>query len=172
VRIVPSVSYAGPGGSAELLGAFFAEGGQYLEHRIFVEHDQPHCTSNVVFKGALTGAGSHTVWIGDVLVRRSATGTDTYEMNRNLLLDDGPRADSVPNLELETGDVASAGHASATGRFDDEHLFYLQSRGITEKEARRLVVLGFLAEIVQAIGEPALEERLIAALEAEMEAAS
>jgi len=114
VRIVPTVSYAGPGGSAELLGAFFAEGGQYLEHRIFVEHDQPHCTSNVVFKGALSGAGSHTVWIGDVLVRRTATGTDTYEMNRNLLLDDGPRADSVPNLELETGDVASAGHASAT----------------------------------------------------------
>lgn len=151
VRIVPSVSYAGPGGSAELLGAFFAEGGQYLEHRIFVEHDQPHCTSNVVFKGALTGAGSHTVWIGDVLVRRTATGTDTYEMNRNLLLDDGPRADSVPNLELETGDVASAGHASATGRFDDEQLFYLQARGIPERIARQLVVRGFFVDVLARI---------------------
>lgn len=151
VRIVPSVSYSGPGGSAELLGAFFAEGGQYLEHRIFVEHDQPHCTSNVVFKGALTGAGSHTVWIGDVLVRRTATGTDTYEMNRNLLLDDGPRADSVPNLELETGDVASAGHASATGRFDDEQLFYLQARGIPERIARQLVVRGFFVDVLARI---------------------
>ncbi len=151
VRIVPSVSYSGPGGSAELLGAFFAEGGQYLEHRIFVDHEQPHCSSNVVFKGALTGAGSRTVWIGDVLVRRTATGTDTYEMNRNLLLDDGPRADSVPNLELETGDVVSAGHASATGRFDDEQLFYLQARGIPERVARQLVVRGFFVDVLARI---------------------
>ena len=151
VRILPSVSYEGPGGSAELLGAFLADGPQYLEHRIFVDHAQPHCASNVVFKGALSGAGAHTVWIGDVLVRREATGTDTYEMNRNLLLDDGPRADSVPNLELETGDVASAGHASATGRFDDEQLFYLQSRGITEQVARQLVVRGFFVDVLARI---------------------
>jgi Fe-S cluster assembly protein SufD len=151
VRILPSVSYAGPGGSAELLGAFLAEGSQYLEHRIFVDHDQPHCSSRVVFKGALSGPGAHTVWIGDVLVRRSATGIDTYEMNRNLLLDDGPRADSVPNLELETGDVVSAGHASATGKFDDEQLFYLMARGIPERTARQLVVRGFFADVVARI---------------------
>jgi Fe-S cluster assembly protein SufD len=151
VRILPSVSYAGPGGSAEILGAFLAEDGQYLEHRIFVDHDEPHCSSRVVFKGALSGAGSHTVWIGDVLVRRSATGIDTYEMNRNLLLDDGPRADSVPNLELETGDVLSAGHASATGKFDDEQLFYLMARGIPERVARQLVVRGFFADVLARI---------------------
>lgn len=151
VRMAPSVSYAGPGGSAELLGAFLADNGQYLEHRIFVEHDQPHCTSSVVYKGALAGEGSHTVWIGDVLVRREAIGTDTYEMNRNLLLEDGPRADSVPNLELETGDVASAGHASATGRFDDEQLFYLQARGIPERVARQLVVRGFFVDVLNRI---------------------
>lgn len=154
VRILPSVSYSGPGGSAELLGAFLAEGQQYLEHRIFVSHEQPHCSSNVVYKGALSGQGAHTVWIGDVLVRREAIGTDTYEMNRNLLLNDGPRADSVPNLELETGDVASAGHASATGRFDDEQLFYLQSRGITEQAARQLVVRGFFVDVLARIPSP------------------
>ncbi len=157
VRMLPSVSYAGPGGSAELLGAFLADDGQYLEHRIFVEHDEPHCSSNVVYKGALAGAGSHTVWIGDVLVRRTATGTDTYEMNRNLLLDDGARADSVPNLELETGDVASAGHASATGRFDDEQLFYLMARGIPERIARQLVVRGFFVDVLTRI--PSVEWR-------------
>jgi Fe-S cluster assembly protein SufD len=151
VRVMPSVSYRGPGGSAELLGAFLADADQFFEHRIFVDHDQPHCTSNVVYKGALSGAKAHTVWIGDVLVRRSATGIDTYEMNRNLLLNDGPRADSVPNLELETGDIVSAGHASATGRFDDEQLFYLQSRGIPESEARQLVVRGFFVEVLARI---------------------
>jgi Fe-S cluster assembly protein SufD len=151
VRILPTIEYAAPGGSAEMLGAFFAESGQYLEHRIFVDHEQPHCRSNVVFKGALAGASAHTVWVGDVLVRSTATGTDTYEMNRNLLLDEGGRADSVPNLELETGDVASAGHASATGRFDDEQLFYLMARGIPERVARQLVVRGFYADVLARI---------------------
>ena len=162
VRILPSVSYAGPGGSAELLGAFLADGPQYLEHRIFVEHNQPHCSSNVVYKGALSGPGAHTVWIGDVLVRREAIGIDTYELNRNLLLDDGPRADSVPNLELETGDVLSAGHASATGRFDDEQLFYLQSRGITERLARQLVVRGFFVDVLARIPSTEWRELILA----------
>jgi Fe-S cluster assembly protein SufD len=151
VRMMPSVAFSGPGGSAEVLGAFLADAGQYFEHRIFIDHGQPHCTSNVVFKGALSGEGTHTVWVGDVLVRRGAVGTDTYEMNRNLLLDDGARADSVPNLELETGDVASAGHASATGRFDDEQLFYLMARGIPEAVARQLVVRGFFVDVLARI---------------------
>ena len=181
VRIVPTVSYAGPGGSVELLGAFLAEAGQYLEHRIFVDHDQPHCSSSVVFKGALAGEGAHTVWIGDVLVRREAVGIDTYEMNRNLLLDDGARADSVPNLELETGDVASAGHASATGRFDDEQLFYLQARGIPERVARQLVVRGFFVDVLARIPSRDLRESVLqriaqrlgmdASLESELEEA-
>ena len=68
------------------------------------------------------------------------------------------------------GDIAGAGHASATGRFDDEQLFYLRSRGISEQEARRLVVLGFLLEVVQKIGQPELESRLLAAIEAELAA--
>ena len=151
LRVRPSVSYLGTGGNAQLLGVFLADDGQFMEHRLFVDHDQPNCTSNVVYKGALSGDKSHTVWIGDVLVRREATGIDTYEINRNLLLSDGARADSVPNLELETGDVVSAGHASATGRFDDDQLFYLQARGIDEETARQLVVRGFFADIVSRI---------------------
>lgn len=151
MRVLPSVSYLGTGGNAQLLGVFLADDGQFMEHRLFVDHDKPNCTSNVVYKGALSGDKSHTVWVGDVLVRREATGIDTYEINRNLLLSDGARADSVPNLELETGDVASAGHASATGRFDDDQLFYLQARGIDEETARQLVVRGFFADIVSRI---------------------
>ncbi|MFY9230942.1 MAG: SufD family Fe-S cluster assembly protein [Candidatus Nanopelagicales bacterium] len=152
VRMLPSVTFAGPGGSATLLGAFLASEGQYLEHRILVEHEAPHCTSSVTYKGALSGEGTHTVWVGDVVVRRDAIGTETYEMNRNLLLDDGARADSVPNLELETGDIASAGHASATGRFDDQQLFYLQARGIPERVARQLVVRGFFVDVLTRVG--------------------
>ncbi len=156
VRLVPSVRYAGPGGSAQMLGAFLATDEQFQEFRLFVDHNEPHCTSNVVFKGALSGQNTHTVWIGDVLVRREAVGIQTYEMNRNLLLDDGPRADSVPNLELETGDVVGAGHASATGRFDDEQLFYLQSRGIPETLARQLVVRGFFVDVLDKVADQQL----------------
>lgn len=168
VRVLPHVSYRAPGGRAELLGVFLADGDQYLEHRIFVDHDQPHCSSNVVYKGALSGAGAHTVWVGDVLVRRTAVGIDTYELNRNLLLDDGPRADSVPNLELETGDVAGAGHASATGRFDDEQLFYLQARGIPEGLARQLVVRGFFADVLGKIPSPQWRDALVRRISARL----
>ena len=168
VRVVPTVAYRGPGGSAELLGAFLADGDQYLEHRVFVDHDQPHCTSNVIYKGALAGESAHTVWVGDVLVRRTATGIDTYELNRNLLLNDGPRADSVPNLELETGDVAGAGHASATGRFDDEQLFYLRSRGIPEEQARQLVVRGFFADVLGRLGSDAWRDALMTRISARL----
>jgi Fe-S cluster assembly protein SufD len=168
VRIFPQVGFDGPGGDAELLGLYFADAGQHLEHRLFVDHAQPHCRSRVTYKGALQGDEAHAVWIGDVLIRAVAEGTDTYELNRNLVLTDGARADSVPNLEIETGEVAGAGHASATGRFDDEQLFYLCSRGIPENEARRLVVRGFFAEVIARIGIPAIAERLTAAVEAEL----
>lgn len=169
VRIYPSLTYAAPGGDAELLGVFFASAGQHLEHRLFVEHGQPNCRSNVAYKGALQGVGARTIWIGDVLIRAGAIGTDTYELNRNLVLTDGARADSVPNLEIETGEIVGAGHASATGRFDDEQLFYLQARGIPEDVARRLVVRGFFADLLQRIGVPDVQERLMLSIEAELE---
>ncbi|WP_034269492.1 Fe-S cluster assembly protein SufD [Actinospica robiniae] len=168
VRITPNVRYSAPGGDVELLGLYFADDGQHLEHRLFVDHSVPNCRSHVTYKGALQGEQAHTVWVGDVLIRANAEGTDTYELNRNLLLTDGARADSVPNLEIETGEIVGAGHASATGRFDDEQLFYLQARGIREDEARRLVVRGFFADVVRRIGVPDLEERLMAKVEQEL----
>ncbi|HYP44292.1 MAG TPA: Fe-S cluster assembly protein SufD [Propionibacteriaceae bacterium] len=168
VRMNTSVEYEGAGGEAELLGLYFADAGQHLEHRLFVDHNAPKTKSNVDYKGALQGQGAHAVWIGDVLIRQVAEGIETYESNRNLVLTDGARADSVPNLEIETGEIAGAGHASTTGRFDDEQLFYLRSRGIEEAEARRLVVHGFFADIIRRIGIPAIEETLLEAVEAEL----
>ncbi len=168
VRISSSVDYAGPGGSAELLGLYFADAGQHLEHRLFVDHNAPRTRSDVDYKGALQGLGAHAVWIGDVLIRKVAEGIETYEQNRNLVLTDGCRADSVPNLEIETGEIAGAGHASTTGRFDDAQLFYLQSRGIPEDEARRLVVHGFFNDIIRKIGVREIEEHLRATVEAEL----
>ena len=168
VRLHPRVVYGAPGGEADLYGLYFADAGQHLEHRLFIDHDTPHCRSNVAYKGALQGKDARAVWIGDVLIRAAAEGTDTYELNRNLVLTDGARVDSVPNLEIETGEIVGAGHASATGRFDDEQLFYLQARGIPEDEARRLVVRGFFADVVRQIGVPELEEQLMAKVEQEL----
>ncbi|THG35242.1 Fe-S cluster assembly protein SufD [Glaciibacter flavus] len=168
VRVNPSTHLAEQGADIEAFGMYFADAGQHLEQQVYVNHDAPNTRSRVTYKGALQGDGARTVWIGDVLIGNKAVGTDSYEQNRNLVLTDGTRADSVPNLEIETGDIAGAGHASATGRFDDEQLFYLMARGIREDEARRLVVRGFLSEIVQQIGDADLEQRLQAALEAEL----
>jgi len=170
VRLHPRVSYAGTGGEAELFGLYFTDAAQHQEHRLFVDHNTPHCKSNVAYKGALQGQDAHAVWIGDVLIEAKAEGTDTYEMNRNLVLTDGARVDSVPNLEIETGEIVGAGHASATGRFDDEQLFYLMARGIPADEARRLVVRGFFAELVQQIGVDDIEERLLVKIDEELEA--
>jgi Fe-S cluster assembly protein SufD len=174
VRMSATVRFAAPGGDAELLGLYFADDGQHLESRLLVDHARPDCKSNALYKGALQGdpdssrPDAHTVWIGDVLIRAEATGTDTFEVNRNLVLTDGARADSVPNLEIETGEIVGAGHASATGRFDDEQLFYLRSRGIPEEQARRLVVRGFFNEIIAKIAVPEVRERLTTAIEHEL----
>ncbi|HEY0890947.1 MAG TPA: Fe-S cluster assembly protein SufD [Nocardioides sp.] len=168
VRNDTTAEYAGPGGSVEMLGLYFADAGQHIEHRLFVDHTAPKTKSNVVYKGALQGDGAHTVWIGNVLIRKVAEGIETYEENRNLVLTDGCQADSVPNLEIETGEIEGAGHASATGRFDDTQLFYLQSRGIPEDEARRLVVHGFFNDLIRQIGVPELEEKLTSTVEAEL----
>lgn len=168
VRTSTNVDYAGPGGSAELLGLYFADAGQHFEHRLFVDHNAPKTTSNVVYKGALQGEGAHTVWIGNVLIRKVAEGIETFEENRNLVLTDGCQADSVPNLEIETGEIEGAGHASAVGRFDDEQLFYLRSRGIPETEARKLVVRGFFDDLIRRVTVPELAEKLSGQVEEEL----
>ncbi len=169
VRLSMTVEYADRGGDAELLGVYFADTGQHQEHRLVVEHTVPDCRSRVEYRGALQGEDAHAVWVGDVIIRAAATGTDTYELNRNLVLTDGARADSIPNLEIETGEVVGAGHASATGRFDDEQLFYLQSRGIPEHEARRLVVRGFFASLLARIGDESVSGPLMESVEARLD---
>ena len=169
VRLAPSVRYAAPGGDAELTGLYFADAGQHLEHRLFVDHDVPRCRSRVTYKGALQGEDAHAVWIGDVLIRPEATGTDTYEYNRNLVLTDGTRVDSVPNLEILTGEIVGAGHASASGRLEDHHLFYLMARGIPFAEARRLVIRGFFGQLIDTIEVPEFRMRIAGAIEAELE---
>ncbi|WP_046301049.1 MULTISPECIES: Fe-S cluster assembly protein SufD [unclassified Mycobacterium] len=174
VRLTGRVRFDGPGGDAEMLGLYFADDGQHLESRLLVDHAQPNCRSNVLYKGALQGdpdsalPDARTVWVGDVLIRATGVGTDTFEVNRNLVLADGARADSIPNLEIETGEIVQAGHASATGRFDDLQLFYLQARGIPEEQARRLIVRGFFGEIIGKIPVPAVQERLTEAVEREL----
>ncbi|GGD84177.1 Fe-S cluster assembly protein SufD [Microbacterium murale] len=172
VRVNPNVELAGNGSEGYLYGLSYADAGQHLESQVYLHHKGAHTKGDVLYKGALQGESAHSVWIGDVLIGANATGTDSYEANRNLVLTEGARADSIPNLEIETGDILGAGHASATGRFDDEQLFYLQARGITEEEARRLVVLGFLTDVVQRLGIPALEEELLSAIETELAAVS
>jgi Fe-S cluster assembly protein SufD len=168
VRLLPTVEFTGPGADAQLLGVYFATTGQFFEHRIFVDHCVPQAKSRVNYKGALSGDKAHTVWIGDVFIRANAEGTDTYELNRNLLLTDGARADSVPNLEIETGEIVGAGHASTTGRFDDEQLFYLMSRGISIEDARRLVVRGFFSEIISEIPDTDVQVRLMERIDTEL----
>jgi Fe-S cluster assembly protein SufD len=169
VRLAPSVRYGGPGGNAELRGLYFADAGQHIEHRLFVDHTEPNCRSRVTYKGALQGEGAHAVWIGDVIIKPRATGTDSYESNRNLVLTDGTRVDSVPNLEILTGEVTRAGHASTSGRLEDLHLFYLMARGIPLAAARRLVIRGFFGELIGEIAVPEVRDRVTTAIEAELD---
>lgn len=175
VRITPRVTFTEPGADVELDGVYFADAGQYIENRMLVDHSVPNCRSNVLYKGALQGdraselPEARTCWVGDVLIRANAQGTDTYETNRNLVLTDGARADAVPNLEIETGQIAGAGHAATVGRFDDDQLFYLQSRGIPEREATRLIIRGFFNEVLNQIPVESVRDELIARVAGELE---
>mgnify|MGYP002712065563 FL=1 len=175
VRITPRVAFEAPGGDVELTGVYFADDGQYIENRLLVDHAVPNCRSNVLYKGALQGdktsklPEARTCWVGDVLIRAEATGTDTYETNRNLVLTDGARADAIPNLEIETGEIAGAGHAATVGRFDDDQLFYLRSRGIREEDATRLIIRGFFNEVLNQIPVESVRDELIARVAGELE---
>lgn len=170
VRLRMDQDFAGPGSKAEMLGIYFVEAGQHIEHRTMVVHNAPECVSRVIYKGALAGATAHSTWVGNALIEPTAPGTDSYELNRNLLLTRGAIADSEPNLEIENGDIVGAGHASSVGRFDDEQLFYLESRGVPESEARKLVVHGFFRELVEQIGIEQIDGRIMDALDARLDA--
>lgn len=165
VRLRMDQDFGGPEGNLNMLGIYFVDPGQHIEHRTMVVHNHPECKSRVVYKGALDGKKAHSTWVGNALILPTAPGTDSYELNRNLVLTPGAVADSEPNLEIENGNIIGAGHASSVGRFDDEELFYLQSRGIPEMEARKLVVRGFFGELVEEIGIAQISEHLMSVID-------
>ncbi|NWN87114.1 MAG: Fe-S cluster assembly protein SufD [Micrococcaceae bacterium] len=168
VRLTPITRFAGDGATTNMYGLYFADAGQHLEHRIFIDHSTDNCTSDALYKGALQGQGARTVWVGDVLIRSNTQGTDSFEKNENLLLSEGAQADSIPNLEIETGIIDSGGHASSVGRFDESQLFYLMARGIPEPLARKLIVRGFLNEVIQRIGIEDVEQSVTDVMENEI----
>ncbi|CAN5245795.1 Fe-S cluster assembly protein SufD [soil metagenome] len=161
----PDVHLVGEGGNGELLGVYFTDEGQHVEHRSLIHHDASHTTSNTVYKGALQGR-SRAVWYGNVMIEAHAKQVAADETNRNLIMSDGARADSIPFLEIKTSDVASCGHHSSIGQVDAAQLFYLESRGISREEAAKLLVFGFFAEITDRIDLPGVRETVTAELEA------
>jgi Fe-S cluster assembly protein SufD len=166
VRVEPTMVVAGPGADARALGLYFAAGDQHFEHRVVARHDAPQAYSNLLYKGAIQDA-AHTVFFGNLVVPPGAPGTDAYQTNRNLVLNDGARADTIPFLEIETAEVKCS-HAGAVGRVDDEHLFYLQSRGVPTAEAKRLIVMGFLQEVLELVSLEELRDELEAAVRAKL----
>ena len=137
----------GSGSDARALGLYFATGDQHFEHRVISRHEAPQAYSNLLYKGAIQDT-AHTVFFGNLVVPPGAPGTDAYQTNRNLILNEGARADTIPFLEIETAEVKCS-HAGAVGRVDDEQLFYLMSHGISEEEAGKLIVNGFIEPIVK-----------------------
>lgn len=165
VRLRMDPDFGGPDGYLNMLGVYFVDPGEYVEHRTMVVHNHPSCTSRVVYKGALNGKDARSAWVGNALILPQASQTDSYELNRNLVLMPGAVAESEPQLEIENGNIVGAGHASSVGRFDDGQLFYMRSRGIPESAARKLVVHGFFSELVEEIGIPAVSEHLMATID-------
>ena len=163
VRAEPFLHCTGPHSDARALGLYFADERQHFEHRVVSRHEAPDSYSNLLYKGALKDK-AHTIFYGNLVVPPGAPRTDAYQTNRNLVLSDGARADTIPFLEIETADVRCS-HAGAVGRVDDEHLFYLQSRGVPKDVAKRLIVIGFLQEVLEHIGFDELREELEAAVE-------
>ena len=154
------------GAQADFLGAAFADEGQRFEHRTTTHHVEQHARSELLFKGGLLG-GSTNILYGNVIIHPGARGTDAGQTMRNLVLSPNAHAEAIPFLEIQNSDVRCM-HAAATGRLDELHLFYLQSRGIPREEARRMAVFGFFEEILAQATVPAVHRRLHEALEEEL----
>jgi Fe-S cluster assembly protein SufD len=157
---------AEPGGFSEMLGVFFADGSQHFDHRTEQDHRAAHCTSDLLYKGALRDE-SRAVYSGWVHVRPGAQRTDAMQTSRNIVLSDRAKADAIPNLEIEANDVR-CGHAASVGPVEEDTLFYLQSRGIPRKEAERLIVFGFFQEVLDRIPLPEVREGVAHAIEQEL----
>ena len=170
VYVRPNVGLDGTGAAGELLGVYFGNEGQQFEHRSQIHHNASHTQSNSVYKGALQGR-SRATWFGNIRIEKHAKATVSDETNRNLILTEGAKADSIPFLEIETADVASCGHHSSVGQVDELQLFYLQSRGIPREEAARLLVYGFFAEVLGAVELPGVADTVLAEIEQEVRSA-
>jgi Fe-S cluster assembly protein SufD len=164
VYVTPDVHLASEGGAAELLGVYFADDGQHFEHRSLIHHDASHTTSEEVYKGALQG-DSRATWYGNIRIEPHAKATASDETNRNLILTDKARANTIPFLEILTSDVSSCGHHSSVGQVDEIQLFYLESRGIPRAEAVRMLVFGFFAEITDRVDLPGVRELVLGEIE-------
>jgi len=140
---------AGEGASGRMSGFYFTDGDQHLDHDTQQNHLAPHTTSDLLFKGALKGR-SRSIWQGMIYVAPQAQKTDGYQANRNLVLSEGARADSIPGLEILADDVRCT-HGATVGKLEEEPLFYLRSRGLPPREAERLLVEGFFDPIMQRI---------------------
>ncbi|MTV25445.1 Fe-S cluster assembly protein SufD [Nitriliruptoraceae bacterium ZYF776] len=169
VRLRPEVDLVGPGASARPLGVYFADAGQWFDLQPYIRHLAPRATSDVLYKGALQG-DARTVFRGNIFVHKDAVGTATDENNKSLILTPGARADATPFLEIECADI-TAGHGSATGQIDAQHLFYLEARGIPRATALRLIVHGFFREVLAEIDLAGVEERTLSHIEAEIDRA-
>jgi Fe-S cluster assembly protein SufD len=169
VRVEPTMKCVGPGSDARALGLYFASGDQHFEHRVISRHEAPNSYSNLLYKGAIKDS-AHTVFFGNLVVPPGAPGTDAYQTNRNLVLNEGARADTIPFLEIETAEVKCS-HAGAVSRVDDEHLFYLESRGVPRDTAKRLIVEGFCQEVLDEVELEELREELSTAIERKVRSA-
>lgn len=158
----------GEGARGRMSGFYFTDGNQHLDHDTQQNHFAPRCVSDLLFKGALRGK-SRSVWQGMIYVAPGAQKTDGYQANRNLVLDDQARADSIPGLEILADDVRCT-HGATVGKLEQEPLFYIKSRGIPQKEAERLVVEGFFDPIMQRIPFEGVRERFQQAIEAKLTA--
>ena len=165
-RVRTDSQLAGQGGSSRLLAAYFGDGEQMHDFRTLQDHAAPKTTSNLLFKGAVED-DAHAVYSGLIRVRHGAAGTDAQQTNRNLVLSEGARADSVPNLEIEDNDVRCT-HASAVGPVDEDHRYYLEARGVPPEVAERLIVLGFFDEVIAETPVASLRPRLRASVAAKL----
>lgn len=167
VYIRPDVKLDHPGANGELLGVYFGSQDQRIEHRSLIHHNASKTTSDLVYKGALQGT-SRATFFGNIRIEPHARATASDQTNRNLILSDGAKADSIPFLEIHNSDVVRCGHHSSVGQVDELQLFYLESRGIPREEAARLLVYGFFSEVLERIDLPGVAEVVLAEIEGEI----
>jgi Fe-S cluster assembly protein SufD len=159
----------GDGGSSEMLGLYFGDAQQHIDHRSIQDHVGNQTSSDLLYKGVLQGS-SRAIYTGTVVIRKGAHRCNAYQTNRNVLLSDTAKAHSVPNLEILTNDPVRCGHAASVGPVSEDELFYLQSRGISLAEAERLIVTGFFREVLDRVALPEIRSGLEQAIDRELAA--